>query len=233
MALREEANDVRRLMRLLGEAAREDTDPSALLRVISERDDIRPDTWRRLVSYMLASSERFPGVASAVESILRVAGSAPRLIDDLAGSPDVREDPEEITTADDLLGIARVRGEARAAIFDRAMLSSASVAKAVGLPPSNREAARSLRNRGEAIGLPHRGGYVYPAFQFDPRRHRVWPVVARVNAILDAGHDPWGVAAWWFTVDPGLGGEPSQLVTDRGREADVIASAEAILEPIG
>jgi len=225
---------VRQLMMLIAEAASDpERDPRLSLRELEARYEISIDTIRSLVGDLIASNRVLAVAGPSVESVLRVAESAPTLVDQLAGEPVVHDDPDDLTAYDDVLRVARVRGEARAAIFRTPMFSSSGVARALGAPPTNREAARARRLRGDLIGLPHRGGFVYPAFQFDPDRHLVWPVVARVNLRLDARHDPWGVAGWWLTPDRLLGAPPAALVTAAEREAEIEAAAEAVTEPIG
>ena len=103
LARRDETSEVRRLMRLLGEAAAGDREPLEAIREVSMRHHVGPDTWRIRVRFMLSSSEPFAGTTAVVESLLRVAASAPALVNQLAGSPDVHD---EITTPDDLLAIA-------------------------------------------------------------------------------------------------------------------------------
>ena len=56
-----------------------------------------------------------------------MAASAPALVDELAGSPDVHD---EITTPDDLLGDRPSPRRARAAMFELPTLSSSGVARA-------------------------------------------------------------------------------------------------------
>jgi hypothetical protein len=79
------------------------------------------------------------------------------------------------------------------------------------------------------IRLPGPGeGVRLPAFQFDSAR-RPRPVVLEVNALLDAEHDPWGVADWWLGLNATLGAVPADLL---GGDADdrVRAAARALLE---
>lgn len=78
--------------------------------------------------------------------------------------------------------------------------------------------ARELALRG---GDPDRPGLIrldgddgtlrLPAFQFDRAGDPV-PVVLRVNRILDAEDDPWGVADWWLCPHAWLGAAPADLL---------------------
>ncbi len=122
--------------------------------------------------------------------------------------------------------------EAVAAIWQEPMLTPRAAAEALGAKPTNREKVRRLRERSELLGLPHERSYLYPAFQFDVNRRRIFPEVKAVNQLLDAAHDPWGVASWWISQHDRLDARPAELVC-ADRAADLIAVAEAMLEPIG
>jgi hypothetical protein len=79
------------------------------------------------------------------------------------------------------------------------------------------------------IRLPRPGdGSQLPAFQFDSAR-RPRPVVLEVNALLDAEHDPWGVADWWLGLNASLGAAPADLLGGDGDDR-VRAAARALLE---
>ena len=185
----------------------------------------------RLLDSLMQSDAVLSPVATTLDTWIRSAIAASIAADVLAGEPRVFDEPDEL---DDLWRVHRVRGEARHAVLvDLDMLSSSGVARVLGSAATNREAARALRERGDAVGLPHKNGYVYPAFQFDIDRHQVWPVVARVNRLLDARHDPWGVAGWWIARQSAADAPRWQLVADPQRAADLLDSAEALLEPIG
>ncbi len=71
------------------------------------------------------------------------------------------------------------------------------------------------RRRGELLGLPVRNRYLFPSFQFDFERQRIFPTVVDVNRLLGAADDPWGVASWWFSTDSWLkSARPADLVGD-------------------
>ncbi len=76
-----------------------------------------------------------------------------------------------------------------------------------------------IRLRGEG------GRLRLPAFQF-AGPGEPWPVVSAVNTLLDAGHDPWGVADWWCSPNAWLGGsrQPRELLGS-GRDGEIACAA--------
>ena len=138
--------------------------------------------------------------------------------------------------------------------FDRTRLGTATVAripavfaarKHLGLPIADsprerilhapRTSAFVLRARGadpELSGLIrlHRedGGMDLPDFQFD-ERDRPRDVVMSVNRLLDAEHDPWGVADWWLSGNAWLGDSPAALLGSVDDD-DLLAAAAAAVE---
>lgn len=64
------------------------------------------------------------------------------------------------------------------------------------------------------VRLPVAGGEQLPRFQFDGSG-RPYPIVLRVNAVLNAERDPWGAADWWLGGNARLGDVPANLL---GRE---------------
>lgn len=151
------------------------------------------------------------------EMARHVAGTPAQLLDDLGRS---------------MVERARIRGEAIRTIWQEPMLTPAAAAMALGARKTNREKVRRQRDRSWLLGLPSDGGYLYPAFQFDPERRGVFAEVRRVNELLEAATDPWGVASWWISVHDGLDARPADLV-GTGRADDLVEVAEALLEPIG
>jgi hypothetical protein len=137
-------------------------------------------------------------------------------------------------TPDDVLRIAGVQGEAEASVLRHEMLDASALARLLGSTSANpREFVRSLRTRGEIVGLPRTGGYVFLAFQVNALRREVWPIVAELNRLLGARDDPWAVASWWFTRDSRLGTEPCELVTDSSRADDLRRAAARELAAVG
>ena len=127
---------------------------------------------------------------------------------------------------------AKTSGEAIQTIWREPMLESRDAAVALGAKPTNREKVRQYRERSWLLGLPSGRGFVYPAFQFDPERRDAFPEVRAVNQRLSAASDPWGVASWWISRHARLSARPVDLV-GTGRADDLVAVAEAIIEPVG
>ncbi len=137
-------------------------------------------------------------------------------------------------TPEDIARIARVQAEAEASVLRHDLLGASAIARLLGPTSANpREFARSLRTRGDLVGLARPGGYVFPAFQVDPKRREIWPVVAELNRRLGAADDPWAVASWWFTRDSRLRAEPHTLVSDPARADDLRRAAARELAAIG
>lgn len=72
------------------------------------------------------------------------------------------------------------------------------------------------------------GSVRLPAFQFDTGL-RPLPLVLRINRLLDANSDPWGVADWWLGPNFWLGDRPVNLI-DPAYEDTLLAAADAELE---
>jgi hypothetical protein len=187
-----------------------------------------------LIEELLAANQYFADVALSVGSLLRSRIAADDVADAYATEPNTVDDVEDAFTPDDVLRIARVRGQAEAAILRERMFDGAKVAKTLGSQAANpREFARSLRARGEALALPFGNRFVFPAFQFDEGRKRVRPMVAQVNRLLGALDDPWGVASFWFSRDPHLDARPADLAISDQQSEDVLGAARRELAPIG
>ncbi len=136
-------------------------------------------------------------------------------------------EPREVRTESDrLLRDQRIKAEAHAVVLDQDFLDSSAVGVALGASGVNkREAASDLRRSGALLGVPVRNKYLYPSFQIDAARARVYPVVADVNRLLGAADDPWGVASWWISDHPRLdGARPRDLVGGQ-RQDDLVALA--------
>ncbi|WP_237211169.1 hypothetical protein [Rhodococcus ruber] len=73
---------------------------------------------------------------------------------------------------------------------------------------STRSVAQKRRAAGELIGLPvgARPDYLYPVFQFDTCRHKIYDVVRHANRRLFVDKDPYGAASWWLTATDMLDG---------------------------
>ena len=59
-----------------------------------------------------------------------------------------------------------------------------------------------------------------PGFQFDAETAKVRPLVAEINHLLDARHDPWGVGSWWLSPSGWLpnGQSPADLAVLGGQD---------------
>ena len=213
-----ETGGVDLVMRLRGHLTKNAADRQALVALIEE---------------MVAADVLLAKTAPSVGALLRSA-----IAGDLVTATFVQtarlNDLEDASTPDDVLRVARVRGQAEAAILAEPMFDSAEVAHAMGSQSTNaREFARQLRQQAGVLALSLRNRFVFPAFQFDVARRRLWPVSDEINRDLGAADDPWGVASFWFTVDPRLGARPADLVGDEERAGDLRAAVARELAPIG
>jgi hypothetical protein len=67
------------------------------------------------------------------------------------------------------------------------------------------------------------GGLRLPAFQFGADGHPI-QVVLRINRILEARDDPWGVADWWLGGNAWLDGIPAALIGHVGDDLLTMAA---------
>jgi hypothetical protein len=222
----------RTIVERLARSASESGDPSRRPGSLTTTDDER----RALVSLieeMVASDVQLAEVAPSVGALLRSAIAADA-VTAVFLDPTLANAGEDAYTPDDLLRIGRVRGQAEASLLAEPMLDASQVARIMGSRSSNpREYARQLRERTAVLALPAGNRFVYPAFQFDERRHALRPLAAEISAQLGANEDPWGVASWWFTVEPVLGARPADLVVDAARDEVLRGAVARELAPIG
>ncbi len=84
--------------------------------------------------------------------------------------------------------------------------SSAEVSKV--LSPSgkgHRSIAQNRRRSNKLLAIPiDDNQYRYPKFQIDEPRHKIRPIVAYANQLLECNEDPWGTLDWWYTEDEAL-----------------------------
>lgn len=157
---------------------------------------------------LAARHRALTGRIADLRSLLALVAVQRDLEAELAGGPrNVIDDVEQ-----KLMNRTRWRAGAMSAIWLEPMLEAGVAAVALGAKPSNREKTRQYRGRSWLLGLLGARGYLFPEFQFDPRRREVYPAVRAVNEMLDAAGDPWGVASWWFSPHAGLGARPADLV---------------------
>lgn len=112
------------------------------------------------------------------------------------------------------------------------MLDSTAVSRVLGKAATSRNTASRLAAAGTVVALPATGHKLYPAFQFDPARQQVRPIVAELNRQLGARTDPWGVASWWlsptaFADDPR---SPAELTVAGGHEQDLRDMADDLTQ---
>ncbi|WP_369035016.1 hypothetical protein [Streptomyces adonidis] len=82
----------------------------------------------------------------------------------------------------------------------------------------------------DLIRLPGPGGRLrLPRFQFSEDA-LPWLPVLEVNALLDADHDPWGVADWWLSANAWLGGTSPVRLLGTGRDRQLVETARFLME---
>lgn len=188
-----------------------------------------------IIEDLVAADEELALVGPSIASLLRSSLAADGVTATFAGEPADGEDFDDVLSPDDVLRIARVRGQAEAAILAEPALEAGRVAEALGSSAKNpREFARQLRKRPSLVALRRGNRYIFPAFQFNEGRKEVWPIVAEINALLGAAEHPWAVASFWFSPDAHLGGtRPADLVADPARADDIRQAARRELAPVG
>ena len=140
--------------------------------------------------------------AAALDEVIRLKPAA-------AGDPDRTEDPEKAGDPD---------REAEDWLLAAPAVDQAEVRRH-GVDPESPALIR--------LGGPGQASR-WPTFQFDPAG-RPYPVVTEINILLDADHDPWGVADWWLGRNAWLDACPANLVA-RGEDARLIAAAQAVVQ---
>lgn len=177
---------------------------------------------------LAARHHALEGDESQLRSWLALLALRSDLIRQLGGEP--RHVLDEVGQT--VMTQARLQGEAIQTIWREPMLEPKDAAVALGARETNREKVRQYRKRSWLLGLPSGRGYLYPAFQFDPKRRDVFPEVRAVNERLETVDDPWGVASWWISRHARLGTRPIDVVgTDRAD--DLVAVAGAVTELVG
>lgn len=228
------------LVKRLAEVANE-REPGSFAERLRSRLHARSDDRLALIDLiedLVAADEGLADVGPSIASLLRSKIAADAVTAAFAGertAPDhIDDDMEDILTPDDVLRIARVRGQAEAAILAQPMFEAGRVAAALGSSSRNpREFARQARSRPGTIALRRGNRFVFPSFQFNEGRQEIWPIVAEVNTLLDASAEPWAVASFWFTPDAYLGARPADLVADPTRADDIRHAARRELAPVG
>jgi hypothetical protein len=210
------------------------SDRGSFLDQLRERLGHQPGRSRALIGLiqeLIAIDLDLADVAPSVAALLRSRVAADAVAD--AFRPATADDLEDAYGPDDIFRIARVRGQAEAAVLAEEMLDSGSVATLLGSRSRNpREYARQLRARRDVLALRVGNRFVFPAFQFDEGRRELRPLVAEINRVLDASEDPWGVSSFWFTTDPYARARPADLAAS-GRAQELRAAAQRELAPVG
>lgn len=197
----------------------------------------RPDERETLADFieeLVASDPRLDVVGPTVIQLLRSSTAAAGVTAAFAGDQPGQEDVDDSLGPDDVLRIARVRGQAQASIFDEPRLEAAQVAEVLGSSSRNpREFVRQVRGRSSVLAVRLGNRYVFPAFQFNTARHEIWPLVAEVNALLGARDEPWAAASFWFSPNPDLDARPADLVADGDRSEEIRQAARRDIAPVG
>ncbi|MCL7376970.1 hypothetical protein [Streptomyces sp. 35G-GA-8] len=190
-------------------------------------DDPKPHA-RRL---LLALAEALPPDHPVALAILRGANwRAPDVLDRAAIDAEAAAilslaglsfEPEDADTTD-----AGIPVPAPAALMDLVRRRVLAVT-----PVLSDDEARALRRNPMArdlIRLDRPGeATAFPRFQFEPSG-RPREVVVRVNRLLGADRDPWGVTAWWLASNVWLGKPPAALL-GADRDDELVACAGAAL----
>jgi hypothetical protein len=137
-----------------------------------------------------------------------------------------------VPSAGAVAGQLEIEHAAKAVVLEHEMLSAEQVAAALRSRSVNRRGrASALRKDSKIVGLEVSGRTLYPAFQFDRARARVYPVVVEGNQVLDAANDPWGAASWWLSSSSWLadGRSPADLVV-AGEDATVRELISALVD---
>lgn len=151
-------------------------------------------------------------------------------------SPAMAEQAQRLGTefVDNTVKQAEIETSARESILEHPTFAAREVAVALGKSADDRTVAARLRERNVLVGLPVGNGYRYPQFQIDAKDHEVRPEVAEVNQLLDASHDPWGVASWWLSPSPRLDDQqsPADLAVSSNivQRKRTVALASALLD---
>lgn len=194
-------------------------------------EDLAPDLVLDAAAEVAAHHPNLEATEDRVRTLLAVVAKRNEIVHGVAG------EPRQILDIDDLADLtlrqARLAGEAIATIWEEPMLEPRGAAVALRAKTTNREKVRTYRERSWLLGLRRDRSYLYPAFQFDPRKREVYPEVRQVNELLNAAGDPWGVASWWVSPNDRLGGARPLDLIGTAQPEEVIRAAQAVVEPIG
>jgi len=220
----------------------------------SKRSSVATDPWNRAVralaeakgesererafaELVAEASRTLPGLTrhgASLLALVRSAGIAESLTEELAGEPRIVVDEVELPRFDPVAVLAEsaVRAQVHARVYETELLTGPAVSRLLGSRSKNpRQLANRRRVASRLLGVPHRNQYLYPSFQIDSQRARVYEAAEKVNMLLCAADDPWGVASWWLAPNGRLGGvAPADLLGDEEREQEVVELAESLAE---
>lgn len=203
-------SDFQRALKQLDKVSRSPDPARTFVDVLPLLLDTFPEFKAHLWEFMAVTR----AVLDAEENVARFAGEPARIIADLA--------------ADNV-----VRAGARRRVLDVEMLEAPTVAATLGSRSVNpSQYANNRRKKGDIVGVPVQHRYLFPAFQFDADRKTVIDAVLKVNHLLGAAEDPWGVASWWVAGNDRLdGARPMDEVP--ARPNDVLSAARSVVAPLG
>ncbi|MFE2636126.1 hypothetical protein ACFXKS_15355 [Streptomyces scopuliridis] len=216
--------------------ARLDADGRAEVASIQARMRAASDPKPYARRLLLALAEALPPDHPVALAILRQANwRAPDVLDRAAIDAEAAAilslaglsfEPEDAGTAD--VGIT---ADSDTAPGPAALMDLVRRRVLAATPVLSDDEARALGRNGvgrDLIRLERPGGATaVPRFQFEPSG-RLREVVVRVNRLLGADRDPWGVTAWWLARNVWLGDPPADLL-GADRDDDLVACAGAIL----
>lgn len=207
--------------------------------------EINEDAVGRVVADYLKQVKAPKHLTKEFLIILRAAKVYRTISDQIAGEPSIMEESELLALqekigflggATKLVEHARLEGEAKRRIFDEELLTSSQASKLLGTNSNlnKRQYANKMRASCELLGVPYKKNrYLYPAFQLDVKKALLRPIVQKVNKLLDALGDPWGVASWWITQSERLEGRAPKDLLGSKDEGLILDLAKAELEPVG
>ncbi len=106
-------------------------------------------------------------------------------------------EPAQVLSIREMLELGRLEGEVRHRVLAEPMVEAAAAGALAGSSSASntRQYAYKLRRSSALLGIPRRGGVLFPAFQFDRATRTIHDVVREVNRLLCADADPWGAAS--------------------------------------
>jgi hypothetical protein len=136
------------------------------------------------------------------------------------------EDPQRVRAALSWLAAAVRQDPATVASIAAEPVTAASVRRRLAAVPAYGPEDVADPAAPELIRLRVDGRVRLPRFQFGADRSAD-RVVLEVNRLLDAEHDPWGVASWWLDRHAWLRGKPVDLLDGTPEQRLRVAAAAA------